>query len=278
MSLITEWVRYGADGEYRGYAARPAHAGEPLPAVIVLQEIWGVDEHIRDVTERFARAGYVAFAPDLFAENGEPAGALSEERIGDAKRFLNTIPPAAWRDGEKRKEALSALPADRGSTIEETLGQLFDLGGRFPDFIHRITTASAWLRGSFAPSRGRGVASVGFCLGGALSAALAAKDAGLSGAVIFYGNPPAGELLSDIGCPLLGLYGELDKRITDAVPAFAAALEAAGKSFEHRIYRGAQHAFFNDTRPSFHPDAARDAFTRTLEFLQRTLAGEAPLM
>ena len=278
MSLITEWIRYGENGEYRGYAARQGHVKEPQPAVIVLQEIWGVDEHIRDVAERFAQAGYVAFAPDLFAENGVPAGALAEDRIADAKRFLNTIPPAHWRNEEQRKEALSALPAERQQAIEATLGQLFNLGGRFPAFIRQIAAASAWLRDEFEYTRGRGVASVGFCLGGGLSAVLAAKDPQLCGAVIFYGSAPAPELIPDIRCPLLGLYGELDKRITDDVPAFAAALEAAGKSFDYRIYRGAQHAFFNDTRPAFHTDAARDAFTRTLDFLQRTLAGEATVV
>ncbi|WP_274649457.1 dienelactone hydrolase family protein [Paenibacillus humicola] len=276
MSLLADWVHYGDDGKYRGYLARPDHVKEPLPAVIVLQEIWGVDEHIRDVTRRIAQAGYVAFAPDLFAGNREVADVLAEDRVKEAKQFLNSIPPAHWRDAEQQKSALAALPEAKGRAIAETLGELFNHGGRMPGYIQQIMAASAWLRDGFEHSRGCGVASVGFCMGGALSGMLAARDPKLSGAVIFYGSAPSADLIPEIGCPVLGLYGELDKRITDEVPAFAEALRAAGKTFEYRIYDGAQHAFFNDTRPSFQMAASRDAFTRTLAFLQRTLTAGEP--
>lgn len=271
MYLSTEWIRYGEQGEYRGYAARPAFVREPLPAVIVLQEIWGVDEHIQDVTRRIAEAGYAAFAPDLFAEGGKTEGPLAQERISEAKQFLNTISPAHWRDKEQRASALSGLPKEMREAIDETLDRLFDLGGRFPAFVRQAADTAAWLRGKYEHTTGQHVASVGFCLGGALSAELAANDRNLQGAVIFYGNAPSEDLIPAIGCPLLGLYGELDKRITDQVPAFAKALREAGKSFEYQIYDDAQHAFFNDTRPSYHVGAARDAFVRTLDFLQRVL-------
>jgi carboxymethylenebutenolidase len=274
MQLATEWIRYGEQGEYRGYAARPASVNGPLPAVIVLQEIWGVDEHIQDVTRRFAEAGYAAFAPDLFAEGGVAEGPLTQERIEAAKQFLNTIPSAHWRDKEQRTSALALLPQERREAIDETLERLFDLGGRFPAFVRQAAVTASWLRDKYEHTAGQHVASVGFCLGGALSAALAANDRKLRGAVIFYGNAPSEDLIPAIQCPLLGLYGELDQRITDQVPAFAHALKGAGKSFEYHIYEGAQHAFFNDTRPTYHVDAARDAFVRTLDFLERVLTGE----
>ena len=68
MALKTEWVRYGSRS---GYFAMPERAATPLPAVVVIQEIWGVEEHIEDVTRRIAAAGYAALAPDIFSENGE---------------------------------------------------------------------------------------------------------------------------------------------------------------------------------------------------------------
>lgn len=67
MSLVKEWVSHGEEGRYKGYVSRLEALGATAPAVIVIQEIWGVDAHIRNVADRFAQAGYVAFAPDLFA-------------------------------------------------------------------------------------------------------------------------------------------------------------------------------------------------------------------
>ena len=68
MTVRAGWVRYGDE---IGWIARLERAAAPLPAVVVIQEVWGVDDHIRDLADRFARAGYVALAPDLWAERGE---------------------------------------------------------------------------------------------------------------------------------------------------------------------------------------------------------------
>ncbi|MCL6549371.1 MAG: dienelactone hydrolase family protein, partial [Alicyclobacillus sp.] len=75
-----------------------------------------------------------------------------------------------------------------------------------------------------------------------------------------------------IRCPVMGFYGSLDKRITDQVPAFAQAMENAGKTFSYQVYEGAHHAFFNDTRASYNPTASRDAFARVLTFFNEQLA------
>ncbi|TNJ56922.1 dienelactone hydrolase family protein [Paenibacillus hemerocallicola] len=272
MGLHTEWIPYGERLRYSGYVARPEGVKGSLPSVIVLQEIWGVDEHIQDVTRRLAQAGYVAFAPDLFAEGGSRPEALDFGRVDAAKSFLNTIPQTAWRNPEERDAALSRLPGDEGKKVGQTLELLFNLGGRFPAFVGQAAAAAAFLRETYEPSRGQGVASVGFCLGGGLSAALAANDEQLRGAIIYYGSLPAGIPIEPIRAPLLGFYGENDKRITDAVPDFSASLKAAGKSFEYHVYPDAPHAFFNDTRPSYHVSSARDAFVRTLDFLRGALA------
>ncbi|MFC5651614.1 dienelactone hydrolase family protein [Paenibacillus solisilvae] len=271
MSLDTEWIRYGDSGEYSGYVARLEGVREPMPAVIVLQEIWGVDSHIQDLTRRFAQAGYTAFAPDLFARNGERPEPLRAERVQEAKEFLNAIPQANWRDLEKRQAALALLPANKMKLVSDSLDYLFNLSGMMPNFVQQAVMTASWLRETYEYSLGQGVASVGFCMGGGLSGILAGKDSSLKGAVIFYGSGPSAELIPEIQCPMLGFYGELDKRITDEVPALGEALFQAGKQFDYHIYVNAPHAFFNDTRPSFQVDAARDAYARTLTFLQHVL-------
>jgi len=133
-----------------------------------------------------------------------------------------------------------------------------------------LADAAGWLRGQLECS-GR-VGSVGWCMGGGLSGRLACRDAQLEAAVIFYGMAPPAEELAAITCPVLGFYGADDPRITADVPTFAEAMSVAGKSFEHHLYEGAPHAFFNDTRPSYHVDAARDAWARCLTFFAANLA------
>lgn len=271
MSLQTEWIHYGSEGQYTGYAARLSALKEPVPAVVVLQEIWGVDEHIQDVTRRIAQAGYTAFAPDLYARDGARPPGLDFARVEAAKSFLNTVSPALWRDPDARRAALERLPASERDELSETLELLFAGSGRMDEYVRLAADTCSFLREQYEYSAGQGVCAVGFCLGGAIAGLLAAEDAALRGAVVFYGNPPGAERAGRIRCPLLGLYGELDRRITDAVAPFAAAMEAAGRSFEYHVYPHAPHAFFNDTRPVYHAPSARDAWVQTLAFLNRVL-------
>ena len=86
MPTKTDWVQYD---DQRGYLAWPERATAPLPAVLVIQEVWGVDAHIQDVTRRLASAGYAAFAPDLYEVNGqsEPATSPAIEVQGLIRRF-----------------------------------------------------------------------------------------------------------------------------------------------------------------------------------------------
>lgn len=117
-----------------------------------------------------------------------------------------------------------------------------------------------------------GIGSIGFCMGGWLSFSLAchAKEAG---AVVFYGRvPPQLDLVEDLSCPMLGNYGGADPGIPPAdIERLKTALARYGKKFDIKVYPGAPHAFFNDTREAYRPDAARDAWTRTLAFFKETL-------
>lgn len=271
MQLRREWIRYPAAGQpVPAYLVRPARAASPLPAVLVIQEIWGVDRHIQDVAERFATAGYVALAPDLYGRGGERPAELAPERMDAVKVFLDGLPPAAWGDEQARQAALDALPAGRRQEVSATLATLFRPDRDLAQYTADLRAAAAFVR-SLPASAERRLGSCGFCLGGALSWRLANSEPHMAAAVVYYGAGPEPDDVGVSHCPVLGLYGGEDHHVTDRVPALQAALQAAGRSFEPRVYARAPHAFFNDTRSSYQPEAARDAWARTLAFLNAAL-------
>lgn len=109
--------------------------------------------------------------------------------------------------------------------------------------------------------------------GGHQSIRMATQVRELSAAVVFYGrNPSPLDLVRQIACPLLLIYGEDDPFIIGGVPALEASLKRNGKTFDLKIYPKAKHAFHNDTRPDvYDPEASRDAWARTVKFLKRHL-------
>ncbi|HTB21425.1 MAG TPA: dienelactone hydrolase family protein [bacterium] len=274
MPIQTQTVRFGPDLKYSGLLATPFHPVEarPLPAVLLIQEAWGVDGHIQDLAHRFAGAGYVVLAPDLFAEGGVRRKGLEPDRVEEAKNFMDSLPSGAWMDPERRKQALDATEAAKAARVSGTMDTIFGGIQKDRDFhIAAIESAAAWLRKDNEATRGGLLASVGFCMGGSLSGQLAARDPALAGAVIFYGQAPEPGQAASLACPVLGLYGENDPRTNASVAPFEGAMRAAGKDVEIHMLTGAGHAFLNDTRPSFHAAAAREATARTLGFLNKVL-------
>jgi carboxymethylenebutenolidase len=277
MELLSEQIDYDSPvGVVSAYLVRPGAASGPLPGVVVIQEIWGVDRHIQDVADRFAAAGYLAVAPDLYSADGGRPPVLVAERVEAAKSFLNSIAPSQWMailgDDAQRAEALSKLPGEQARNVDETIAALFGgAGGDSERHIIVLRAAIAFLRAHPACAQ-RAVGSVGFCLGGGLSALLACEEPHLGAAVIYYGSSPAEGRVGSIHCPVRGFYGQDDPRIVGGLPAFNAALSDAGTDYELHIYPDTGHAFFNDTRPSYRPEAARDAWSRTLAFFAQTLA------
>jgi carboxymethylenebutenolidase len=263
-------VRYG--GAFSGFLARPERAETPLPGVIVIQEVWGVDRHIEDVTRRFASAGYLALAPDLYARNGERTAALRAERIAELQDFMNALPPAAFSDPSLREAALEKRPESERDRIHESFGAMMSGLSNLAGHLPQVLETARYLREECPATRGAKVGSVGYCMGGALSALLACHDPRLSAAAIYYGSAPKPDLLAAIACPVVGFYGGMDARINDGIPSFEDAMKRQGKRFEYTIYDGAPHAFFNDTRPSYRVGAARDAFLKTLQFFRNELA------
>lgn len=271
MSFREEWIRYGRHDTYTAYVVRPERATEPLPAIIVIQEIWGVDRHIQDVTRRFAQAGYVAMAPDLYAQDGSRPEMLLAERVEEAKRFLDTLAPGTWGNPELRNAELAKLESNQREKVGETLATLFG-GLQMDNYIQQLMETAVFLRADYGPSKGQPTGSIGYCMGGALSAQLACRDADLKAAVVYYGSAPDASLLHGVKASVRGFYGGLDRRISDAAPAFAQSMRNAGKDFAYEIYEGAEHAFFNDSRRSYNARAARDSLARTLQFFNERLS------
>jgi carboxymethylenebutenolidase len=212
------------------YLARPESPG-PHPGLIVIQEWWGLNEHIKDVTRRFAREGYVALAPDLYSRLGHKVTSDPNEAAG----LMNALKP------------------------EQALDDL------------RATMAFLQAAAGVDPAR---IGVVGFCMGGTYALLLPCYTGDINAAVPFYGqvpNPP--DPLRHLTCPVLYIYGDADGWITMAdVNRLREALQRYGKAGEVRIYPGAPHAFFNDTRKDVYRAAeAQDAWRRVRDFLARHL-------
>ncbi|MBK8047045.1 MAG: dienelactone hydrolase family protein [Anaerolineales bacterium] len=228
--LVSGVVEYaGPDGEtLTGYLARPEGAG-PWPALVVIQEWWGLNEHIKDVARRFANEGYVVLAPDLY--HGQ----------------------VATEPDEARK---LVMEVDMAAAVEEIRSGI--------DYLLAQDTVT-----------GDQVGATGFCFGGrlALMTALADAETGQVAVVApFYGQPLTPEEAAKLKTPLVGSYGADDGGIPVAdVQAMGDALTAAGIENEIEIYTGAPHAFFNDTRSSYRPEAAADAWQRVLAWFEKYL-------
>jgi carboxymethylenebutenolidase len=124
-----------------------------------------------------------------------------------------------------------------------------------------------------APGIDGRVAVVGFRFGGSYAFALAAADDRIRAAVPFYGHPPEEVAIARIACPVFGLYGDQDERLMKSLPAVTTAMADAGVTFTPEVWAGVGHAFFNDSNATtFDPDAAAEAWARTLAFLRTSLA------
>ncbi len=130
--------------------------------------------------------------------------------------------------------------------------------------------AALWLRNR--PDSTGKLGALGFCFGGGVVNWLAVQmGSELSAAVPFYGMQPSAEDAAKIKAPINAQYGELDKRITPGWPAFDKALTAAGVPHEGHIYKSANHGFHNDTTPRYDEAAAKEAWTRTLDWFNKYL-------
>ncbi|HNB28627.1 MAG TPA: dienelactone hydrolase family protein [Alphaproteobacteria bacterium] len=159
---------------------------------------------------------------------------------------------------------LGGTPADEDKA-REMIGTLKE-----GDVTAAAQAAVAYLRNH--PASNGKVGAVGFCWGGGVVNRLAVAEPSLDAGVAYYGMQPPAADVPRIKAPLLLHYAGLDERINGGIPAYEAALKAAGKTYTLYMYEGVNHAFNNDTGSRYDKGAADLAWSRTLGFLQQTLA------
>ena len=219
-----------ADGQIPGYRAKPA-SGRNLPVVLVVQEIFGVHEHIRDVCRRFAKLGYFAVAPELYARQGDVSKITDIQQI--LSQVVSNVPDAQVLSDLDAAATWSASDGGDGTKLAVTG---FCWGGRI-----------VWLYAAHNPNLKAGVAWYGRVVG--QSNELMPKH-------------PV-DIAKDLKAPVLGLYGGADGGIpNNTVDKMRAALTAAGKPSEIVLYPDTPHGFHADYRPSYRADKAMDGWSR----------------
>ncbi|HVW22234.1 MAG TPA: dienelactone hydrolase family protein [Opitutaceae bacterium] len=233
MSTVnTGWIELPTPaGPMRAYSALPAGRGR-LPGLMVFQEAFGVNHHIRDVAERFAQEGFVVVAPELYHRTAAPGfecgygdfAAVAPHRQGITPQGLADDARACWD----------------------------------------------WLQANPRVDRER-IACVGYCLGGR-TAFVANTALPFRAAVSYYGGGLVPDLIQrapDLRAPMLFFWGGQDPHIPpEHVRAAAEALRAAKKPFVNVEVSDAGHGFFCDEREAFNPAAARESWALTLAFLR----------
>jgi carboxymethylenebutenolidase len=229
-----------AGGPIGAYAAMPRRVTARTPGVVVIQHIWGVDATIRDTVRRYAKNGYIAIAPQLFGRLAAPSG----DGMTDFQPF-STVAGQMTAQGFVTTDALGAHDWVRAQAADASIG---------------IT---------------------GFCMGGGIVLQQIIDSKAYAAASMFYGSVRPGTKNSDpttestfdftsrITTPLMGSFGARDNSIKpEDVRAMFARLTAP---HDVKIYDEAGHAFFDDTRSSYVPSAAADAWARTLAWFKQYL-------
>jgi carboxymethylenebutenolidase len=239
--MPANWTTILVDGQpMEAYVASPAGDG-PHPAVIIAQEIWGVNGYLQSMANRLAANGIVGVVPALFHREGPGIVGLFEET----------------------------------ETAFERLGRYRD-----DEILADVRATQAYLQARDDVRSDR-IGIMGFCVGGRISYMAAAAVDGLACAVDFYGGrtmvamgdgPTPFDLTKDIKVPVLGLFGDDDPNPSSAdVAKIAAALSEHGKTYEFHSYPGAGHGFNCEERPTYRRDASLHAWGKALEWFDKYL-------
>jgi carboxymethylenebutenolidase len=243
MNPHTEYVTLSvSDGtSMRAFVARPE--AQPSAALLVFQEAFGVNAHIRDVTTRFAREGYLAIAPELFHRTGPGFEGSYTDFAAVMPHFQGLSDAGLEAD---IRAAFEWAQNGSGSGKLKTAAVGYCMGGR-----------TACLAGVIAP----------------LECTISYYGGGIAPSQFF---PSLLDRLPNLKAPMLLFWGGKDQHIgPEQIQAVTGALRAAGKSYVNVEFSEADHGFFCDARASYNPAAAAQAWPLTLAFLKTHLAGAA---
>ena len=234
------------DGQMiKSWIVYPQASGK-VGVVIVIHEIFGLTDWVRGVADQVAKDGFIAIAPDLISGFGPGGGGTAEVIAagGQPTTVINQVKPSIQVD--------------------------------------RLNAVMAY--GKSLPSSNGKTGTVGFCWGGSASFNYATAQPALAAAVVFYGTAPTKlvdgkqapdpDLLGKINAPVIGFYPSLDNRTASSVEPTAAAMKAAGKSYESHILDGASHGFMREqgkTEALADYKAAEQAWPAVIKFFQARL-------
>jgi carboxymethylenebutenolidase len=225
------------DGGIPAYRAMPA-SSKSLPVILVVQEIFGVHEHIKDVARRFAKVGYMAIAPELYYRQGDVSKMTDNKEI--FAQVVNKVPDSQVMSD---LDASVAWAGKNGGNVDKLGITGFCWGGRV-----------VWLYAAHNPNVDAGVAWYGRVVG---------DKSDLTPA-----HPI--DLVDKINAPVLGLYGGADAGIpNDTVDRMNEALRKAGKKSTIHVYPDTPHAFNADYRPSYRKEQADDGWKRAIEWFKK---------
>jgi len=203
------------------------------PALVLIHANQGLNNHIKDVARRLAKQGYVTLAPDYLSRKG------GTSKVNPKSEGLSNIRELApWRE-----------------VAEDT-----DAG-----FVYL---------GTLADVRGDRRGLIGFCWGGEMTFSSATQVRGLRAVVVFYGRSPNPiDLVKQIEAPVLAHYGEKDPGVNQDIPTTVEAMRKYNRPYDHKVYPEAFHGFYNEGTDRYNPEAATEAWNRTLDLFAKNLKG-----
>ncbi|AMC34607.1 dienelactone hydrolase family protein [Janthinobacterium sp. B9-8] len=225
-------------GDLPAYRAQPAHAVSPLPTIIVIQEIFGVHEHIQDLCRRLAKQGYLAIAPELYFRQGDP------RQFSDTSTLVKElVSKVADEQVLADLDSVAAWAGQHGGNPQRLAVTGFCWGGRI-----------TWLYAAHNPKIKASAAWYGRLTGQTSSSTP---------------RHPI-DIARQIKSPVLGLYAGKDQGISlESVEQMRKALRPQPQPFNLVVYDNASHGFNADYRPSYHPAAAHDAWETMLNWFKR---------
>jgi carboxymethylenebutenolidase len=225
------------------YVSSPT-AGTSFPAVIVIQEAFGVNEHIQKVCDQFTQQGYVAAAPAIFhRQHPNPKLGYGEEDVPTRSKYMDAL--------------------------------------RDTQIIDDVNVTIEYLQNTYQRTMGQKIGIVGYCVGGRIAYLAATSCPGLSAASVYYGGrislpfgdgPAPIDLTDQIRIPIMGNFGALDTSPSpEDVVKIEAKLSDHGKSYDFKTYPNAGHGFNCEDRSSYHELSSKDAWVRTIGWFDKHL-------